>query len=169
MLKLIRPCEDYLASYSEAIREDAELRPEAERIFDDADAILLNAYKAERGIDVAPGYASETILWLVDETHFIGEVGIRHTLTPELLRYGGHIGYEIRCSECRKGYGTRLLAMALPYCRDVLGLRRVLITCDDDNIGSRRIIEANGGVLENKVVNVIDRGTILTRRYWIDL
>lgn len=169
MLKLIRPHIDFLDSYAEAIREDLQLRPEAERIFSDAGEILQKSYNYEHGVHLPPGHVRATTFWLVDGGRLIGEINVRHELTPFLLQYGGHIGYEIRASECRKGYGTQMLSMVLPYCRDVLGLSRVLITCDDDNVGSQKVIESNGGRLENKVVNELDRGTVVTRRYWIEL
>lgn len=56
--------------------------------------------------------------------------------------------------------------MTLRFCKDELGLCRVLITCDDDNAGSAKVIKSNGGVLENKVENYLDRGAVVTRRYW---
>lgn len=105
----------------------------------------------------------------MDEDKFIGEINIRHELTPFLLNYGGHIGYEVRYTECNKGYGKKMLALALSYAKEVLQLPRVLITCNDSNLGSIKVIESNGGILENKVFNVIDNRNILTRRYWITL
>ena len=68
-----------------------------------------------------------------------------------------------------KGYGTKMLSMALAYCKETLNLNKVLITCDDDNIGSIKVIENNGGILENKVKNSLSRGNVITRRYWINL
>ena len=68
-----------------------------------------------------------------------------------------------------KGYGTKMLSMALTYCKETLNLHKVLITCDDDNIGSIRVIENNGGILENKVKNSLPRGNVITRRYWINI
>lgn len=65
--------------------------------------------------------------------------------------------------------GTALLSGALRYAKDELGLRRILVTCDDDNIGSARVIEKNGGVLQDKIQNEIDGVRRITRRYWIDL
>ncbi len=62
-----------------------------------------------------------------------------------------------------------MLAMVLRFCREEMGLNQVLITCDDDNIGSIKVIEHNGGVLQNKVVNRLQRGVVTTRRYWITL
>ena len=139
------------------------------KIFGNPDDILEKSYNYENGINLKPGYVKATTFWLVDEHHFIGEIGIRHELTPLLFQYGGNIGYEIRFSECHKGFGSKMLSMVLPYCKNTLNLKRVLITCDDDNIGSQKVIENNGGKLENKVINTIDRGTVLTTRYWIAL
>ena len=69
----------------------------------------------------------------------IGVSSLRHHLTHALEHHGGHIGYAIRPSERRKGYGTRLLAMTLD--QHAMGFRRVLVTCDTDHIASARVIE----------------------------
>jgi predicted acetyltransferase len=53
---------------------------------------------------------------------------------------------------------ARLLAAALPVTRS-LGIDPALLTCDEDNTASRKVIEANGGVVEDK------RGGKL--RYWV--
>lgn len=82
-----------------------------------------------------------------------------------LLFSGGHIGDGIRPSERRKGYATAMLRLALEKCR-ALGIRRVLMTCDKDNIGSAKSIIKNGGILENEVMN---EDGVLEQRYWIDL
>ena len=97
-----------------------------------------------------------------DRNIFVGAVNIRHRLNAGLLRSGGHIGDGIRPSERGKGLGTSMIALALEEC-DKLGIKDVLMCCDDDNIASARTIEKNGGVLENKVTD--DDGTV--RRYWI--
>lgn len=166
---LIRPCAEYLQQYREAIAEDEEFRPDVEQIFSDPDEIIEKSYNFEQGINLPSGYVRSTRFWAIDDDRLIGEIDIRHELSPFLLRYGGHIGYEIRYSEGGKGYGTRMLALALKYAKSSLGIRRVLITCDDDNCASIRVIEKNGGILENKIENEVSRGTVLTRRYWIDL
>ena len=74
---------------------------------------------------------------------------IRHRLTPELARRGGHIGYHVAPRYRRRGHATAMLAAGLAYCRDSLGLTRLLITCAESNTASRRVIEANGGALED--------------------
>ena len=95
---------------------------------------------------------------------FVGAVNIRHWLNEGLLLNGGHIGDGIRPSERRKGFGTRMIALALEECRK-LGIDRVLMVCDKENIGSAKTIMNNGGLLENEIV--IEG--ITEQRYWIDL
>jgi predicted acetyltransferase len=91
-----------------------------------------------------------TELWFVDGTDYLGTVVIRHRLTPALERSGGHIGYHVVPAQRRRGHATQMLAQALAVCRR-LGLTEVLVTCAEDNLGSRRVIEANGGALDRIV------------------
>ena len=109
----------------------------------------------------------DSVFFLLDEdrNRLLGAVNIRHHLNASLLQEGGHIGDGIRPSERRKGYATELVRLALIECRK-LGIDRVLMTCDKDNIGSAKAIVKNGGVLENEFVN--DEGN-LEQRYWISL
>ena len=100
-----------------------------------------------------------------DRNIFVGAVNIRHYLNESLLFTGGHIGDGIRPSERRKGFATAMIGLALEECRK-LGIGRVLMTCDSDNIGSAKSIIRNGGVLENEVIN--EEG-VPEQRYWIDL
>jgi predicted acetyltransferase len=86
-----------------------------------------------------------TIYWYVCGQHYIGTLVIRHRLTPELARAGGHIGYHVVAPWQRQGHATRMLAAGLALC-EPLGLQRVLLTCMPDNEPSRRVILANGGV-----------------------
>lgn len=110
------------------------------------------------------GMVPATRYWLVaDAIGYLGEASIRHYLNESLSRFGGHIGYVIRPSQRRKGYGRLLCKLAIAQARR-LGIADILITCDDDNIGSWKIIEANGGTLLDKIDNQRDA---LTRRYWI--
>lgn len=118
------------------------------------------------GKNLPEGYVPQTEYWLIDSEEFIGRISIRHSLTPYLLKIGGHIGYDIRPSKRNLGYGTQILKLALIKCKD-LDLKRVLVTCDDTNLGSKKIIEFNGGILENKVKD--DNDQTFTLRYWIEI
>lgn len=113
------------------------------------------------------GLVPDSVFFLLDtkRDRLLGAVNIRHYLNDRLLRDGGHIGDGIRPSERRRGYATELVRLSLVECRK-LGIDRVLMVCDKDNIGSAKSIIRNGGVLENEVVG--DDGEI-EQRYWIDL
>ncbi len=165
-LKIVPPSLDYEASYSAASYEHIELNddimwnPEiSSTSFADYVAFLLR-YETNPPAGHVPG----TFYWLiVDDDTYAGEMNIRHYLNDSLKRLGGHIGYKVRPSQRRKGYGKMLCAHGIQAVRK-LGVTDILITCNDDNIGSQKIIEANGGILKDKVDN--NRG-VLTRRYWI--
>jgi predicted acetyltransferase len=96
-----------------------------------------------------PLFVPSTTLWWVDGSEYLGRLAIRHRLTPVLLEEGGHIGYDVRPSARRLGHATAMLRAALPIARE-LGITLALITCDTDNEASRRVIETNGGVLEDE-------------------
>ena len=97
----------------------------------------------------------------------VGMLQVRHYLSDYLEQFGGHIGYSVRPSERRKGYGKEQLRQALIWCKEELGLDKVLITCLADNEASRRTILAHGGVYENTVHEPDDNEDI--ERYWITL
>ena len=78
---------------------------------------------------------------------------------------GGHIGYGVRYSEWNRGYGTKMLGLALEKAKE-LHLSLVLITCNDDNLASARVMEKNGFVLGDKIIVSVDGEDYLTRRYW---
>lgn len=101
----------------------------------------------------------------LDRNLFVGAVNIRHYLNESLLLSGGHIGAGIRPSERRKGYATAMIKLALEECRK-LGIFKILMTCDKDNIGSAKSIMKNGGVFENTCLS--SKG-IEVERYWITL
>jgi len=118
-------------------------------------------------VGLPDGWVPGTTYWLIrDGKTIVAQSNLRHRLTPSLERVGGHIGYATRPSERRKGYGTLLCALTLQKARE-LGLKRVLITCDADNLASARIIEKNGGRLENQELSQATGK--LKNRYWIEL
>lgn len=112
------------------------------------------------------GKVPGSVFFCLDEDRniFVGAVNIRHWLNDGLLRTGGHIGDGIRPSERRKGYATKMIALALEECRRI-GIDRVLMCCDKNNTGSAKSIINNGGILENEV----EEDGSITQRYWISL
>ena len=82
-----------------------------------------------------------------EDDQIVGMVNIRLALTDFLRREGGHIGYSVRPTERRKGYGSAILREAVRVCA-TLGITRVLVSCDRANIASSGVIRSCGGVLE---------------------
>jgi len=119
----------------------------------------------ERGESLPANHVPSTFLFAFAGTRIVGRVTIRHSLNPYLERSGGHIGYVVVPEYRRQGYATAILRQSLQIARQELGLKRVLVTCDDDNVGSIKTIEKNGGVLESIVTGPDDYKP--TRRYWI--
>lgn len=99
-----------------------------------------------------------------EDNKLVGMINIRHALNEYLYNYGGHIGYSVRKIERRKGYAKEMLKIALQECRK-LQMKKVLITCNADNIASAKTIKYCGGILENEVSN----DDTLTQRYWVEL
>ena len=170
MSELVRPSEKYRESFFEASREfpldEDTLVYEREHATRDFAGFVKSVESWAQGKLLPRGWVASSTYWLVDDGEYIGSTNIRHELTDWLLRYGGHIGYAIRPSKRRRGYGRQICRLALDEARK-LGLDRVLITCDADNIGSRKIIESNGGRFENELEQPDDESP--KRRYWFDL
>ena len=168
-MKLIYPSKKYYNSYDEA-RLEYEKNNITDYYFDNVNEVdVEKKYKDYRkGRNLKPGYVPQTTYWLIDNDEFIGEIGIRHELNDNLINYGGHIGYGVRYSKWKQGYGTKMLAFALDKAKK-MGLEYVLITCDLENIASAKVIENNGGKLDNVVENLRNGEKIKTKRYWIKL
>jgi predicted acetyltransferase len=120
----------------------------------------------ERGVNLPPNHVPSTFLFAFVATRIVGRVSIRHSLNEFLWRVGGHIGYVVVPEFRRRGYATTILRQSVQIAREKLGIGRILVTCDDDNIGSIRTIEKNGGILENVISGPdLDKPK---RRYWFD-
>jgi predicted acetyltransferase len=104
-------------------------------------------------------FVPTTVLWWTEGDTYLGRLNIRHRLAPALIgARNGHIGYDVRPSARRRGHATAMLAAALPLALAV-GLDEVLVTCDADNVASRRTIERNGGVPAERIDEKL--------RFWI--
>lgn len=173
-VELIEPSERYAASYLAGM---AELQGEGRHTGLDLAQVAAEfpRYLAELRQRADPRYpegtrppekVAESVWWVVAGGAWAGRVAFRHELNERLARLGGHIGYEIRPSARRRGYGAAALGLALGRIRP-LGYRRVLLTCDETNRASRRIIEANGGRLE--ATERLADYPVPVCRYWIEL
>ena len=116
--------------------------------------------------DYSGGFVPDSVFFLYDEQRdrLLGAVNIRHELNEHLYKCGGHIGDGVRPSERRKGYATLMISLAIEECLK-LGINQILVCCNKDNIGSRKSITANGGILENEIE---DEDGSVVQRYWIN-
>jgi predicted acetyltransferase len=150
-LAMVRPSVRYRASFLDAVREVAE---------PDQRSLIYTTTSIEMVASDFPAYIDEllvletspprplvrdTVWWGVAEDRFVGRISFRHELNEHLRTIGGHIGYVVRLSERRKGYASEMLrqALATELARRV---GEILITCDEDNLPSIRVIARNGGV-----------------------
>ena len=150
-----------------AVRESWLAAERAARAADGGPTDVLEQAEADFAGFVAPRQGTRilwevpcSVWWYISGTEYVGEIVVRHKLTPALERIGGHIGYEIAPAWRRQGHATAMLAAGLVESRR-LGLGKVLLTCDADNEGSRRVILANGGVPDGRIEH--------EDRFWITL
>ena len=98
------------------------------------------------------------------DNYIVGMIDIRHYLNEYLTQVGGHIGYGVRKTERNKGYAKQMLKLALEKCKE-LKIKKVLITCDEDNIASEKVILSANAKLED-IRNVDGENK---KRFWIEL
>ena len=128
---------------------------------------LLKLVECCRSIDTCPaGMVAASLYYLLDkDRNIVGSTSFRHYLNEELTRFGGHIGYWIHPDFRRRGYAKLALRLTLEKCQE-LGLKRVLLTCSKSNIASAKVIQSQGGVLENELETSYGE---ITQRYWIEI
>jgi predicted acetyltransferase len=167
-MKLVLPSKEYKAgflAFTEELRNEAAgtYRDEAKVTEEDFRKFVKGLEDNSKGINLPDGYVPATTYWLIDDDEFIGRVSVRHELTDNLMKFGGHIGYLIRPSKRKMGYGTTILKLGLEKAKE-LGINKILVTCDETNIASRKIIEKNGGIFENKLLQTEGPAKL---RFWI--
>jgi predicted acetyltransferase len=170
---LSEPNEKYKQSFVEAMREmekegsqDLHLGERIEELDRDFETYRQGLQDQSEGKNLKSGYVAQTTYWLIDDGEYIGQVRIRHALTEALLREGGHIGYDIRPSKRKLGYGSKILELALSKAKE-LGIGKALLTCDVTNTASLKIIEKNGGILANEIPG--EPGKASKLRFWIEI
>jgi predicted acetyltransferase len=169
-IQLVQPAERYRESFLCGLREFRHeglswwLGGELETAEHDFAAFVATKLAdSNRGAEMV---VPKTHLWAVMGEQFVGRISIHHDLNDALRLEGGHIGYDTVPSFRGRGVATEMLRLALPLAR-ALGLAEVLLTCDDTNAASIRVIERNGGALRE--TKVLDTRKPLKRYYWIAL
>jgi predicted acetyltransferase len=119
----------------------------------------------ERGENLPPDHVASTFLFAFVDSAIVGRAAVRHSLNDFLALEGGHIGFAVLPEFRRRGHATAILRLSMEFARETLGIQRILVTCDEGNIGSMRAIERNGGILEDIVPS--SRQETLIRRYWL--
>lgn len=172
---LIRPDERFHASWADAVREFGDGVMHGSGLWDvdlgDLSAQTFAGHVAHLRSQADPAHVPDdkvpcTYFWIVDpalgDDGFVGYLALRHSLTAWLLEEGGHIGYSVRPARRREGHVRRALDLGLVEAAG-LGLGEVLVTCDEDNVGSRLTIEGavanHGGRYEDTRAG--------KRRYWV--
>ncbi|MDR1694426.1 MAG: GNAT family N-acetyltransferase [Lactobacillaceae bacterium] len=181
-MELAKPSLEYRKSFIEAVNEGfsfSSLRDfteeEKQKINNDFESFFKEKYDrvfAPAKIICEDGNSydkvPDTTYWLVDEGEFIGQFSLRHYLNDFLFMHGGNIGYVIRPSKRKMGYATKGLGLVLTEARK-LGLDKVMISAKEENIGSWKAIEKNGGELDNVTAMPWDTSGPRFKRYWINL
>ncbi|MFJ4223882.1 GNAT family N-acetyltransferase [Microbacterium sp. NPDC089695] len=174
-ISLVRPTPALFDSWAAAVGEFGEVHIDGSGLQAPAtpDRETLDALVAKSEVladteaELPEGAVHNDLYWVVDGDEVVGFLSFRHELNDFLREVGGHIGYSVRPSRRRQGIASTALALGLDRAREI-GLDRVLITCDDDNVGSYRTIEGAGGVLQD-VRDQSAHGHAMLRRYWIEL
>lgn len=109
---------------------------------DNFNEYLNYLHNYSKGIDLPQGEVITSNFWLIDNNKVVGVVRIRH----QEVEYSGHIGYDISPCYRKKSYGTEILKLALKEAVKI-GIKEAIVTCNIDNISSKKIIEKNNGKL----------------------
>jgi predicted acetyltransferase len=176
-LCLVSPRHELLSSYAHALRrrwstdlDGGTIVRQLREIRAAPDAFLASLNRQGGWVLLDRGRRAPRLpyrLFWISDGDFSGTINLRYQPGTEALPpyISGHIGYGVVPWKRRRGYATRALAMILPLCRKQ-GLKRVLVTCDEDNIASRRVIEANGGEFDGTEPHPLTAGK-LKLRYWV--
>ena len=171
-VSLVAPCKELEGSYRSLVEE---FTSRGERLvpftlsfkYENFDDLLKILNDNSMGVGLPKGFVAHSSFWLVrDKSEIVGVSNLRHELTSALRLEGGHIGYGIRPSLRREGFGFQILRETLSRARS-RGLNRILLTCGKGNVASVKIILANRGVLDSEAF-CAPRNEII-QRYWIDL
>ncbi|NGN96366.1 GNAT family N-acetyltransferase [Grimontia sp. S25] len=170
-MKLVTPSSGYEKAFHAFYDDFSKNDPENANYYQaakvDFSGYIQSLLDESKGINLREGFVPCSHFWLVDsEQNILGAIRVRHHIDNDFLALEcGHIGYDIAPSHRRKGHGTTMLKLALPRAKS-LSISKVLITADEDNLASQKIIKANGGQYENTIVGKVNNWRIA--RYWVE-
>ncbi|WP_081646762.1 GNAT family N-acetyltransferase [Butyrivibrio sp. AD3002] len=127
---------------------------------------ICNLRKSAETCEKAGTKVPSTTYFAIRESDhgLVGVIDLRHHINhPILESWGGHCGYSVRPSERGKGYGAEMLRLNAINAGK-LGIEKMLVVCDEDNVASEKTILANGGQLEN----TIEVDGCRMKRFWIN-
>ena len=134
--------------------------------FEEALEMCLNMQNEDYAKSLEKSQVKTFLLIRSSDDKIIGSINIRWNLTEYMKKYSGNIGYGIRPTERRRGYSKINLYLGLIEAKKI-GLNKVMLVCETNNLGSSKTIEALGGILEKKEIDPND--CLLTSYYWIDV
>lgn len=176
-IKLIKPTIEYKEQAEEMMKEARKYDADNPDIFAGYSS-MQNCKSYEEWLDkldadldfenIKPGRVPAATYFSVrkSDNKIIGIINIRYELNEYLENFGGHIGYSIRATERRKGYGRKQLLLALEKCLEI-PISKVLITCIENNISSEKLIKNCGGIYEDTRYSEEEKYNF--KRYWIKL
>ncbi|HIF5637030.1 TPA: GNAT family N-acetyltransferase [Vibrio parahaemolyticus] len=169
-MELVSPSPEFESAFLVMYKDFADNAPENSEYYSESiagfSAYVQRLNDEAEGVNLREGYVPCSHFWLVDcQKAILGVIRVRHNIGNEFLSLeAGHIGYDIAPSFRGRGYGKQMLKLALPEAKR-LGIEKALITADEDNYASRKVIEANGGQLENIVQGKVFPNPLA--RYWV--
>jgi predicted acetyltransferase len=175
MLFLVEPTIEYKETFLEGLSEFQQegllLQYDLQSLTRDFEDFLRRVRNEKDKTKLRPDAIPSTTYWLIEKDEygrerFVGNLSLRHELNDFLFRVAGHIGYQIRPSLRGQGYGKSILQLGLQEAK-MLNIQRALLTCDETNTASKKVIEFNGGQFENALS--VEGSSLKKLRYWIDL
>lgn len=126
------------------------------KALEDFNDFLNNLENCSNGINLSASDVPTSSFWLVDNNEVVGVVRIRH----REVEFAGHIGYDISPSYRKLGYGSQILKLAIEKAKK-LEINKIVITCNINNLFSKKIIEKNGGVFVSKNYDIEEKDYLL--------
>ena len=147
MRVLVEPIDQYQESFRNYVLAYRDINDEHyykryEKSLETFQEYINDLYNYSLGINLPEGNVKYSTFWLIDNNVVVGVVRVRH----QEIKYAGHIGYDISPYYRNKGYGTEILNLALEKAKEI-GIKEAIITCNINNVASKKIIEKNNGKL----------------------